>query len=242
VQVLDVPKKDEKIFAINRSISSQIGKKPESRFPYIAYIDDNFIFSMLKVVHEPKDILIIGAGGFTIGLLDKYNNYTFIDIDKDLKNVAEKYFLPDKLSPNKKFIASSARAFVHSNDKKYDLIVIDTYTNMLSIPMETVTRGFLLDVKSRLKDDGIVVANVISSPTFSDKFSVRYHNTFASVFPVFSRQIVEHSVTGNNGLWHDDTVNEGLANVLYIYFGNKLVNDDTIYTDDKNSYSIDRTY
>lgn len=242
VQIVDFPKKDERIMEINRSASSQIGKNPESRFPYIAYIEDNFIVPLMKLDSPPKDILVIGAGGFALGLNDTKNNYTFVDIDKDLQKVAEKYFLPEKLSANKQFVPISARAFVHSNDKKYDLIVIDTYTNMLSIPMETVTRGFLLDVKARLNDNGVIVANVVSSPIFSDKFSVRYQNTFASVFPVFSRQIVEHSLTGNSGLWHDDRVKENLANILYIYFNNKLVNDDTIYTDDKNSYSIDRTY
>ena len=41
-----------------------------------------------------------------------------------------------------------------------------------------------------LKDRGAIVANIIMSPTFQDKFSVRYHNTFASVLPVFSRQVV----------------------------------------------------
>ncbi len=76
----------------------------------------------------------------------------------------------------------------------------------------------------------MLVANIIASPTFSDRFTVRYHNSFASVFPAFTRQVI--------GNFKQE--NPVPANVLYIYYNNSLVDDRTIYTDDKNSYSLDR--
>ena len=99
--------------------------------------------------------------------------------------------------------------------------------------MECTTREFLLDVKALLKDKAVVLANIISNPTFSDKFTVRYHNTFTSVFPIFSRQII-----GKTNLWGEDE--DVSKNVFYMYFNNKYTNDNSIYTDDKNTYSIDR--
>ncbi len=240
IRVMEDKKTDSKILNINRSASSQISKNLDHRFPYFAYIDDNFIKPMLKENNKPIDILIIGAGGFTVGLNDKINNYTFIDIDPDLKEVSEKYFLPEKISPNKKFIASSARAFVHGHDKKYDMILIDVFTNKISIPMECTTREFLLDVKKLVKDHGVIMANVIANPIFADKFSIRYHNTFSSVFPVFSRQIIQP--IDNNNIWvkNNDKSKPLEKNLLYLYYNNEYINDKGVYSDNKNSYSIDR--
>jgi hypothetical protein len=233
VKVLDEPEDNSVIFSVNLSNSSKLSKDPENRFEYIKYIQKIFIDPIAKAGSTPRDILIIGAGGFTMGLSDTVNNYTFIDIDKELKDVAEKYFLQEKLLPNKQFIATSARAFVHNTDKKYDLVILDTYTNMRSVPMETTTRDYLLDIKSLLKEDGMVVANIISSPDFRDKFTVRYDNTFTSVFPVHTRQVV----TSFNP-WDRPAVFN--TNVLYIYYNGKLAHDTSVYTDDKNTYSMDR--
>lgn len=232
IQIIDIPKTESKILSVNRAGSSMVSKDRKNRLLYAAYIEDNLITPIAKNTGKPLNILIIGGGGFTIGMDDKTNNYTFIDIDPDLKEVAEKYFLPEKLSPNRQFVASSARAYVHDNKNKYDIIIIDVFTNRISIPMECTTREFLLDVKALLKDKSIVLANVISSPTFNDKFTVRYHNTFASVFPVFSRQIIT-----DVNLWNKE---ETPKNILYMYFKNEYTNDNSLYTDDKNTYSIDR--
>jgi hypothetical protein len=227
IRIINDANNETKIFNVNRSASSKISKNPEQRFPYIAYIEDNII-APISHSDKPLDVLVIGAGGFTIGINDKINNYTFVDIDPDLKEVAEKHFLPEKLSSNKQFIASSARAFVHNHKRKYDIVVIDVFTNTIAIPMECTTKEFLAGVKSLLKDKSVVIANVIASPVFGDKFTVRYHNTFASVFPVFSRQII-----GNTNLMEQQK--SQLSNLLYMYFGNEHVKDNYVYSDNNNA-------
>ncbi|MEZ5691100.1 MAG: fused MFS/spermidine synthase [Rickettsiales bacterium] len=237
VRVEDVPEEERKVLHINRSTSSQISKDHKYRFEYFAYAEDNIIKPATEIAKKPLDILVVGAGGFAIGIDDKTNNYTFVDIDPDLKDVSEKYFLNRKLTDNKKFIASSARAFVHNTKNKYDIIFIDVYTNRISIPMECTTREFLLDVKARLKKGGTIAANVIASPTFANRFSVRYNNTFASVFPTFSRQIMQ-----NDTLEAKKRVDDKPANIMYIYFDNEYTDDKDLYTDDKNTYSVDQPY
>lgn len=233
VSILDLPSQGAKVLMANRSASSKISKSRDNMFAYCQYIEANFIAPLREGSNEtPRDILILGAGGFTMGHDDTFNRYTFVDIDKDLKSVAEEHFLQEKLSPNKRFVPMSARAFVHSDHQKYDLIIVDLYTNVVSLPMESVTREFLLDVKKLLKDDGIVLANVISSPAYDDKFTVRYNNTFASVFPTYSRQII-----GKFNPWTEQTND---VNILYMYFNSPLVGDSTVYTDDRNTFSLDR--
>jgi spermidine synthase len=125
---------------------------------------------------------------------------------------------------------TSARAFLKHATEHYDLVIDDLFTNIMSIPVEAVTREFLLSAKYVLKPGGILIINIVSSPRLSDAFSVRMYNTIASVFPIFRQQVVE----GFNG-WSDD----GYRNTLYIYYDSPLVQDKTIYTDDKNTYSLD---
>ena len=228
IRVINDSKSDSKILIVNRSASSKISKDSNNRFPYIAYIEDNIIASISQNTDKPLDVLIIGAGGFTMGINDKINNYSYVDIDHDLKEVAEKYFLPERLSANKQFIASSARAFVRDHKNKYDIVIIDVFTNTVSIPMECTTREFLAGVKALLKDKSLVIANVISNPVFGDKFTVRYHNTFASVFPIFSRQIIGNMNQPGNK-------QNRLSNVLYMYFSNEYVKDNSVYSDDNNA-------
>lgn len=234
VSIYDIKGEEgSRIFNANRSPSSKVSQDPEKMFSYWQFLQKTFIAPIANA-NPPRDILILGAGGFTVGLDDITNNYTYVDIDPDLKRVAERYFLQKPLTPNKTVIAASARAYVHSDKKLYDFILIDVFTNIYSIPMEATTREFLLDVKKRLKPGGALVANVIGSATFRDRFSVRYNNTFASVFPSYARQTVDIYTP-----W-DDSANSDIVNLLYIYFSRPLVEDKSTYTDDKNTYSLDR--
>ncbi len=232
VEIFDDPKvPGDKYMNINRSWSSKWSNDPEKLFPYIAYREKTFL-KPVENASPKKDILIIGAGGFTLGYNDLNNNYTFVDIDAKLKEDSEKYLLPGKLQANKKFVVTPARAFVHNGNEKFDVIVVDTYTNVMSVPMETVTRDFLVDVKKMLKPGAALIINMIATPDFSDKFSVRYDNTFRSVFPNYNRQVINEFTTTTAA---DKDKN---VNALYIYFNKDA--DNSIYTDDKNSYSMDR--
>jgi predicted membrane-bound spermidine synthase len=229
---IDTFSKNGRELLINRSHSSALDANKKSPYPYVKYINNIFITPIQQAaVGNPKKILVIGAGGFTIGLADKFNHYTFVDIDPKLKNIAEKYLIQEPLSRNKKFVAESARAFLHRTLHHYDLIVVDTYTHIVSVPMETTTREFLLEVKQHLHKNGIVVVNQIMSPDFNNKFSVRYNNVFASVFPVYTRQVL-----GDFNPW---ATKENLSNVLYIYYNRPDINDKMVYTDDRNTYSLD---
>lgn len=236
VSIVTLPYQEAVIFNANRSASSKISKNPEHNFEYWKYVQAVYLNPIARAT-APRDILILGAGGFTIGLHDARNRYVYVDIDAALKDVAEAHFLPEKLTPNKRFIPASARAFVRSHEGKYDFILIDTYTNMISIPQETTTREFLLDVKKLLKPGGILVANIISAPDFRETFTVRYHNTFTSVFPVSGRQVI-----GPFNPWPGQQARRQpqMHNVLYTYYHHAQAEDRTVYTDDKNPYSLDR--
>ena len=209
-----------KILSINHSYSSQYNKNNSQQFKYVKFIND-------LLPKKNKKILIIGAGGFTIGVNDTKNYYTYIDIDKDLKSIAEKYFLEKKLTTNKVFITMPARAFVAHTKEKFDYIILDAYSNRMNMPQQLLTIEFFSKVKSLLTAKGVFVFNAIASPSFNDTYSCKLDNTLRSVFTKITRQIMSLPTIQNS------------SNILYIYFANSLDNNET-YTDLKNSYYTDK--
>jgi len=232
VRIYEDAAHERRIMDINRSTSSAYAKNPENRFKYLQFIEKNVVNPAIAS-DSPKKFLILGAGGFTLGVDDDLNDYTFVDIDASLKKTAETHLLPTALGANKKFVPMSARVFLVRDTEKYDFIMIDLYTHQLSIPMEATTVEFLQAVKRHLKPGAVVIANVIGSPDFSDLFTVRYNNTFRSVFPHFTLQ-----VTGALKPWGAP---EPVHNMLYVYHHRpEFMGDAGVYTDDLNSYSLDR--
>lgn len=234
VKIVDKMEEQNTIFMdINRSNSSSYSPDSTKRFRYLQFIERNIINPAIKS-GTPKKFLIIGAGGFTLGVDDDVNHYTYVDIDATLRETAEKYLLPRPLGDNKEFVPMSARAFLTRDDNSYDFIILDAYTNIRTVPMEVVTREFLLETKNHLNKGGVLISNVISSPAFQDKFTVRYNNTFRSVFPYFTVQVV-HDMNP----WQEGKM--GYDNILYVYHHRPEFHEDkSIYTDNLNSYSIDR--
>jgi len=225
-----MPQSEDKLLMLNRSFSALYSSEPEHRFDYVKYIEKFFITPTLQDRSPPRDILMLGAGGFSIGQFDEKNNYVYVDIDRDLKDVVEKDLWEKPLPANKKFVAASAREFIRNDKELYDLIVVDVFTMVRSIPSEAITKEFLQQVKARLKKGGTVVSNVIAMPSFNDAFSVRYYNTFASVFPRFNRTVLDNAA----GQRYDQR-----ANVLHIFVDHEDKEDATVYTDDKNAASLD---
>ena len=187
-------------------------------FDYVKFINNTFINTLDK--NKVHDILVLGAGGFTIGLDDSKNNYIFVDVEKDLQTISEEKFLQKPLGENKKFIYQDAYLFMLNEHKKYDIIIVDVFSSLVSIPLNFVTANFFNMVKSHLKEDGIMIANIITSPDFKNKFSQRLDNTLRYVF--------KHNL--NRHVLH---YNNEIANVEYIYYN--IPSDDTIYTLNKSS-------
>lgn len=228
IQIEDVVgEKDSRILKINRSLSSKFAPEFNKLFPYIKYIDHVF----LQPYEQPKkrSILVIGAGGFTLGLADLYNDYTFVDIDKSLKEISEKYFLKRTLEKNKHFIAEPGRLFMRQNTQKYDVIILDAYSNITTIPADLITEEFFADIKKSLAPNGIMVMNAVTEPNFKSKFSRKLHHTMQNIFPYLNRQVI--------GPYHASTY-DGLANVIYSFINYPETN--AIYTDDLNTYFMDK--
>ena len=227
ISIFDTDEGQSKFMSINGSSSSKISADEKLLFPYIRYIEQNFIKNLPQ--QKISNILILGAGGFTLGRDDDQNTYTYVDVDKVLLPLSEKYFLKEKLGANKKFVVQDANQFLKEDTTKYDLIVLDTYSSARVIPSDLVTKEYFQRVKNHLKSNGIVVMNLITDAAFKTDFSMNLDNTLRSVFPFnLSRQVI-----GEINPWQIDEP----KNLIYVYYHH--ANPQKIYTINKNSSYLD---
>jgi spermidine synthase len=211
IRVADV--NDTKYLIINNSFSSGFNKKTGmSDFEYIKTIQ-----AYIKSLNakDPKNILVLGAGGFTLSLNDNTNKYTYVDIDKDLKEVAEKAFLDKKI--NGKFVIDDGRHFLIKNREKFDIVVVDVYSNKNSIPSSFVTADFYNKVGGTLSKDGVLIVNTISSPLFRDPYSRKLNH---SILESFDCHV---SPTSNNLM--------EFQNIIYACSAKNNNDSEPVYTD-----------
>ncbi len=220
--------------SINNNSSSRYSDDG-SKHDYVEFIE-RIAIDPIRSGKTPKDILVIGAGAFTFGHEDGFNNYDFVDIDKALRPVAEEYILKAKLKENKSFHPIPARAWLTKTDKKYDLILLDAFLGDLTIPEHLVTREFFAQVKEHTKENGVVIANFGVAPHFLSPFSRHLDNTFRTAFPHVSR----HVVLEKYKIWDDDP--GYAANAIYIYRNNPDGDTDDLYTDNKNRVFYDKPH
>lgn len=209
-----------KLLAINDSPSSFIDAKRQG-FAYIERIK-TILFHDLKISH--KNILVLGAGGFTLSAAGTYgNHFTYVDIDPKIYSLVQQHFL----SPIQgDFVAADARLFVKSHPHAYDVIISDVYSNVHTIPAHLLSKEYFVDLKTALKPDGIAIFNIIVTPLLNSTYAKRVDNTIRRVFPACTVSPVEFS-------WHQP------RNVLYVCQLSRQMEDNTVYSDDKNQASLD---
>lgn len=218
----------ERILFMNGVSMSFYNPQTRKSADYINYINDSFIYNMPR--DKKRSILVLGAGGFTAGLDDTFNNYTFIDIEKTLKDVSEKKFLGEKLTSNKTFIVQDASQFLKNTPLKYDLIILDVYSNSYQVPEDFITAEFMQRIKDRVATNGIIIMNVICSPNFTDEYTRVFDNTFHSVF----KTNTQRQVVGQSNPWMEGTG----SNVMYIYYNRE--NSGRVYTINRTPVIYDR--
>jgi hypothetical protein len=105
----------------------------------------------------------LGGGTFSKRAWRDYPDITVdtVELDPVVVEVARRYFaVPD--DPRLGVVVQDARRFVQTTDRRYDIIVVDTYYAD-SVPFHMTTEEFFREAKSRLATDGVVAYNIISA-------------------------------------------------------------------------------
>lgn len=125
------------------------------------------VFDVITEVNKKegiKDVLVIGLGIGNIAAYSGDNNYTFIEIDPQVVNIAknEKYFTYLKNCKSCKTIVGDGRLETQKLNQKFDLIILDAFTSG-AVPLHLITKEALILYKSKLKKDGLIVFNISHS-------------------------------------------------------------------------------
>lgn len=189
-------------------------------FPYIELVKKILFVDMGL---QQKDILVLGAGGFSISAAGTQGNrFTYVDIDKDVHSVVKKYFL-DKI--NGQFVAEDARAYLNAHANSYDVIFSDVYSNKRTIPAHLLTQEYFMSVRNSLRPNALAVFNVIARPTMDDNYSMRVDNTIRSVFNQCMVVPIKYI--------------EGPQNIMYFCRNNNNIMKNDLYTDNQNQATLD---
>ena len=233
IEIYDT-KENTRIFSMNWWYSSGIDKTTkESFFNYIKEIKKNISENKGKNLK----ILIIGWAGFTLPkeLSEKENIdlIDVVDVDPNLKDISEKYFLQEKLSKKVNFIVEPSRYFLNNaikNNKFYE-IVIDIYVGK-SLPSQTLTEEFFKNIKKIGKN---INTNIISDLELKTDFSKNLFNTMQKAFwkLYFKNELDE------NREWNYLTNIVVSNNYFPDYSQYTFDKNFWIYTDNKNSIEID---
>ena len=209
----------EKILSINQSASSFINKNNKG-FPYIETIK-KILFDDMKL--QDAHILVLGAGGFTLSAENTYgNHFTYVDIDKNIKQVTVPQFISHI---NGKLIDDDARHFIHTNKDLFKAIIVDTFSNTRTIPGHLLTQEYFAELKQRLAANGVIIFNIIAKPSLEDAYSKRVDNSIRHIF--------------KNCMVMPLTYENVTANIIYVCTNSANQNDKTIYSDNLNSVTID---
>lgn len=215
-------------FKVNSSTASLISDGSPPRYArYIDYLRQTLLKD-LKL--KDSDILVLGAGGFTLSHREPLNRYTFVDIDPKIQTIAEQQFLHEPIRG--KFVVDDARHFVtstakHSSDR-FNAVVVDVYSSHHNIPSHLVTREFWSDTRQVLRPNGVFLANLILDSKLQSDYA---RNVLATIESVYGRCAIE--------VLHKD---RPLANVeVLCQNGGASLSSKPAkhYTDEKNAADID---
>ncbi|MBW7900085.1 MAG: fused MFS/spermidine synthase [Rhodocyclaceae bacterium] len=213
--------KDAQAFKVNNSISSLIDASEPPH--YAGYIRRMRRILLEELAYDGRDILVLGAGGFTLSHDEPKNRYTYVDIDPAIRGLAERHFL--KSGANGEFIADDARRFVRETERRFDAVVVDVYTARMSIPSHLVTREFWQASKRALQPDGVMLANLILDGRLATPYA---RNLLATIESVYGRCGVELLHRG-----------EPASNVVVVCHNGELSAPAGIYTDERNRADAD---
>ncbi len=210
-----------RVFWINNSVASIIDASEPPR--YARYIERLRTLLLDDLALRDRRVLVLGAGGFTLSHREPLNHYTYVDIDPAVKEIAERDFLREPIRGE--FVVADARAYVRDTALRYDVVVVDVYSALTSIPAHLVTREFWRTTRRALAADGVMVANLLLDPPLATPYA---RNLLATIEAEYGACAVEV-------LFRD----RPLGNVLVTCSAAAAPQAAEPYTDERNRADID---
>jgi spermidine synthase len=173
-----------RVFRVNNQVASMIDGSEPPR--YLRYVQHLRHILLEDLAFRGRDILVLGAGGFTLSQREPANRYTYVDIDPAIRAIADRDFLREPARGE--FVAADARRFVIETTRRFDAVVVDVFSARTSIPGHLVTREFWRDTRHALKPGGVMLANLILDGNLASAYA---RNLLATIESAYGRCAVE---------------------------------------------------
>ena len=223
VKPLDTPGHvNPRMFLSNNSLASQIDEStPPKVHPYISHIRQTLLD---ELGFRDREILILGAGGFTLSQQEPLNRYTYVDIDPAIRQVAEEHFLRGPIQGE--FIAQDARRYVRETTRRFDAVVVDVYSDRAAIPSHLVTREFWQATQGTLQPEGVLLANLVLDARLASPYARHLLDTLESVFGRCSTEVLRKG--------------QAMSNVVAVCHARGRPSPRGIYTDEHNQVDLEK--
>jgi spermidine synthase len=154
-------------------------------------------YDLVECFHsDPVQGLVIGGGAYSFPrhFLKKFpdSHLDVVELDPGQTLLAKKFF---HLKEDRRLAIyhEDGRTFLNRIRKKYDAIFMDAFKSLYSIPPHLTTREAVLKMYNLLNDDGILLANIISSiDGKTGRFARAEYRTYKQVFPQVMLYPVQH--------------------------------------------------
>ena len=158
--------------------------------PAHEYVDASGLL-LEPVIDRVQSMLVLG--GAALSLPAAFSRWRpdmridVVEIDPVVSELAERYFAYGRDDyPNIRVMHDDARVHMRDSDERYDLIYLDVYDHLLTVPWTMVTVEALTEMADHLEPDGLLVVNVLSplvGPGLA--FIERFQATLDEVFPAW---------------------------------------------------------
>jgi len=209
-------------FMVNNSLASLLDDSSPPQYARYVQRMRRILLDELRL--SGADILVLGAGGFTLSHQEMSNRYTYVDIDPAIRTLAEQHFLKQPIAGT--FVVDDARRFVRNTEQRHAAVVVDVFSNHSSIPSHLVTAEFWSDTRRALEPNGHLLINLILDSQLASPYARNVLGTIESVYGRCATEVLQR--------------HQALANVIVICPASGQPSGTRIYTDERNGADLDK--
>jgi spermidine synthase len=144
---------------------------------------------LAPVLARSESLLVLGGAALTLPVAFQARRpglrIDVVEIDPVVTELAAEYFAFGKRPyPNVTVVHEAGRVFLRRTETRYDIVYLDVFDHLLTVPWTMVTTEALADMSARLAPRGVFAANVLSPLAGpGTEFLARFRATLAKVFP-----------------------------------------------------------
>ncbi|HUP51041.1 MAG TPA: fused MFS/spermidine synthase [Longimicrobiales bacterium] len=159
------------------------------------------------VIDDVESMLVLGGAALTLPVVFQKRRpdmeISVVEIDPAVTELAERYFAYGESShPNIRVHHEDGRVWLRRSAETFDIVYLDVFDHLLTVPWTMVTQEALSDMADRLGPDGLFVANVLSPLAgpgigFLERFRATLDEVFALERVYLTDVGLDPSVTQN---------------------------------------------